>query len=172
MSEEIIIRQAGVEDAEELLGIYSYYVEKTAISFEYDVPSVSEFASRIRNIQEKYPYIVAVRDGKIVGYSYAGVFKGRAAYDHCVETTIYLEKGVEKQGIGKKLYDQLEAELKACGIKNLYACIAVCDVEDEFLTNNSWEFHEHIGYKLVGRFHKCGYKFDNWYDMIWMEKFV
>lgn len=172
MSANIEIRPANVSDAKELLGIYSYYVEKTAISFEYDVPTAEEFEGRIRNISEKYPYLVAVCDGKIVGYAYAGVFKNRAAYDHCVETTIYLAQGVEKQGIGKKLYDQLETELKARGIKNLYACIAVCDVEDEYLTNNSWQFHEHIGYTLVGRFHKCGYKFDKWYDMIWMEKFV
>lgn len=166
------IRTATINDAEELLEIYRPYVEDTAISFEYDVPTVEEFAGRIESIKKKYPYIVAVEDGKIIGYAYAGVFKGRAAYDHCVETTIYIKSDCKGKGIGRKLYEELEKELKAQGIRNLYACIAVCDVEDEHLTNDSWHYHEHMGYELVGRFHKCGYKYDRWYDMIWMEKFI
>ncbi|MCQ2537653.1 MAG: N-acetyltransferase family protein [Lachnospiraceae bacterium] len=166
------IRNATIEDAEELLKIYSYYVEKTAISFEYDVPTLEEFRERVKNISAKYPYLVAVDEGKIVGYCYAGTFKARAAYDHCVETTVYVDNGLHRKGVGKFLYAHLEEELKNRGIRNAYACIAVCDVEDEYLTNNSWHFHEHLGYELVGRFHKCGYKFDNWYDMIWMEKML
>lgn len=166
------IRMASVDDAKEILKIYSYYVESTAISFEYDVPTEEEFKGRIANTLKKYPYLVAVDDGKIVGYSYAGVFKGRAAYDHCVETTLYVDKNLRRTGIGKSLYARLEEELAKRGIKNLYACIAMTDEEDEHLTNDSMHFHEHMGYKLCGRFHKCGYKFDTWYDMIWMEKFI
>ena len=107
-----------------------------------------------------------------MGYTYAGAFKGRRAYDHCVETTVYVDKDFAKQGIGKALYEQLEIELKAIGITNLYACIAVCDKADEYLNNNSWEFHEHMGFKVAGRFHSCGIKFGNTYDMIWMEKIL
>ena len=61
-------------------------------------------------------------------------------------------------------------ELEAIGILNIYACIAVCNEADEYLNNNSWEFHEHMGFSLAGRFHSCGKKFGNTYDMIWMEK--
>lgn len=57
-------------------------------------------------------------------------------------------------------------------IINLNACIGYPVVEDEYLTKNSCEFHEHLGYKQVGRFHSCGYKFGRWYDMVWMEKFI
>ena len=67
--EEIQIRKASVSDAEELLGIYAPYVEKTAISFEWDVPSVSEFRRRIENTLKKYPYLVAEKDGEILGYA-------------------------------------------------------------------------------------------------------
>ena len=67
-----MIRVAKREDAEELLKIYSYYVENTAITFEYDVPSVEEFRQRIVNISDRYPYIKAVDNGQIVGYAYAG----------------------------------------------------------------------------------------------------
>jgi phosphinothricin acetyltransferase len=52
------------------------------------------------------------------------------------------------------------------------ACIGYPEVEDEYLTRNSAQFHEHLGYKLVGEFHKCGYKFSRWYNMIWMEKMI
>lgn len=166
------IRKATLDDADAILNIYSYYVEKTAISFEYVTPSKEEFCNRISKTLEKYPYLVAVDNGVIVGYAYAGVFKARRAYDHCVETTIYIDKGLSKQGIGKALYNHLEEELSDIGISNLYACIAVCDEEDEYLTNNSWEFHEHMGYEVVGRFHSCGKKFGNIYDMIWMEKII
>ena len=77
--QDIRIRTASVEDAEELLAIYKPYVEKTAISFEYDVPEVSEFRRRIAHTLEKYPYLVAERDGELLGYAYMGPFVGRAA---------------------------------------------------------------------------------------------
>ena len=79
--EKCTIRVAKIEDAEELLAIYAPYVKNTAISFEYDVPSLEEFQGRMKNILQKYPYLVAERDGEIVGYTYAGAFKQRAAYD-------------------------------------------------------------------------------------------
>ncbi len=170
--EMIEIKEATIEDAKALVDIYSYYVENTAISFEYEVPTVDEFKNRIAKTLEKYPYLVARVDGDVVGYSYAGPLKTRAAYKNCVETTVYVHKDYKKCGIGKALYDSLQSELKKRGFTNLYACIAVCDVEDEYLTNNSWQFHEHVGFDLVGRFHSCGVKFGKAYDIIWMEKIL
>ena len=82
------IEKVTIEDAEELLAVYAPYVRDTAVSFEYVVPSVEEFAVRILQISAKYPYIKAVEDGKIIGYTYANTFKGRKAYDWSVETTI------------------------------------------------------------------------------------
>ena len=172
---EVIIRKAGTEDAERLLKIYAYYVENTAITFEYDVPSVEEFRQRIARTKERYPYLVVEEDGVIRGYAYAGVFKDRAAYDRSCEMTIYLEHGggAIGHGLGRKLYEALERELAARGILNLYACIGVPDGEsDEYLDYNSAQFHEHMGYTTVGTFHKCGYKFGRWYNMIWMEKMI
>ncbi|MCR4779047.1 MAG: GNAT family N-acetyltransferase, partial [Lachnospiraceae bacterium] len=75
------IRSATKEDAARLLEIYAYYVTNTAITFEYEVPSLSEFEGRIENTLKKYPYLVIEDNGIIYGYAYAGVFKGRAAYD-------------------------------------------------------------------------------------------
>jgi phosphinothricin acetyltransferase len=166
------IRSATKEDAARLLEIYAYYVTDTAITFEYEVPSLSEFEGRIENTLKKYPYLVIEDNGIIYGYAYAGVFKGRAAYDRSCEMTIYLDKDAKKNGYGKKLYTALEEELKKRGMLNLYACIGSPIVEDEYLTRNSEEFHAHLGYTKVGTFHKCGYKFGRWYDMIWMEKLI
>lgn len=169
---DMIIRNASVDDAEALLNIYAYYVKNTAITFEYEVPSLEEFKERITNTLKKYPYLVAEKKDKIVGYAYAGVFKDRAAYDWSAELSIYLAKEEIGCGVGRILYETLEKEMKERGFLNLYACIAYPEVEDEYLTKNSAKFHEHLGYKLVGEFHKCGYKFGRWYNMIWMEKMI
>ena len=169
---EITIRDATLDDAERLLEIYSYYVENTAITFEYGVPSIEDFRSRMKHTIEKYPYLVIEKDCVVQGYAYAGSFVGRAAYDWSCEMTIYLDHTLQKQGYGRKLYEALELALKDMGILNLYACIGYPDVEDEYLTTNSADFHSHLGFTEVGRFHQCGYKFGRWYDMIWMEKVI
>ena len=166
------VRLAKVDDADELLDIYTPYVEKTAITFDYKAPSVDEFASRIESIGSRYPYLVAELGGRVVGYAYAGTFKDRAAYDWSVETTIYVREGFHGMGIGQLLYQELEARLQAQGIRNLYACVAYTEEADEYLTNQSVLFHERLGFAICGRFHKCGYKFDRYYDMVWMEKLI
>ena len=172
MEKEIMIRSAVLEDAEHILNIYSYYVENTAISFEYETPNLLDFRKRIENTLKEYPYLVVKQDGKIIGYAYASKFHERAAFGRCAEVSIYVDVNARKCGIGKLLYTALEEKLKEQGILNLYACIAYTENEDEYLNNNSAQFHEHLGYKENGRFHKCGYKFGRWYDMIWMEKMI
>ena len=167
-----MIRIATENDAEKLLEIYAYYVENTAITFEYEVPSVDEFRGRIRRTLSKYPYLVAECEGRIVGYAYASAFKERRAYDWAVETTIYIAKDARKWGFGKELYMALENALALQNIINLNACIGYPIIEDEYLTKNSVQYHEHLGYKFVGEFHKCGYKFGKWYNMVWMEKCI
>ena len=166
------IRKAEVSDVEELLAIYGHYVEHTAISFECDVPTLEEFRNRMEKTLEKYPYLVAESHGRILGYTYAGPFVGRAAYARSAELTIYLRQGETGRGVGRKLYERLEEELFPMGITNLYACVGDPVAEDEYLTRNSEHFHEHLGFVKVGTFHKCGYKFGRWYNMIWMEKII
>ena len=166
------IRVATKEDAEALLAIYAPYVEKTAITFEYEVPSIEEFRCRIQETLKKYPYLVAEKNGKIVGYAYAGAFHARPAYDWAVETSIYVSELQKGEGIGKALYKALEEQLSRQHILNLNACIAYPAQEDPYLTRDSVEFHSRLGYQMVGRFTQCGYKFGRWYDMVWMEKLI
>ena len=172
MIENISIRQATIEDAEALLKIYTPYILNTAITFETDVPTVEAFKERIQNITAQYPYLTATVDNEIVGYAYAHEFSERTAYKYSAEVTIYINANMRHFGLGKKLYIILEEVLKAQGILNIYSCVACPDVEDEYLTNNSRDFHLHLGYEIVGKFNKCGYKFNRWYNMLYMEKIL
>ncbi len=166
------IRVASPEDAPEILAIYAPYVEKTAITFEYDIPSLPEFRGRIERTLKKYPYLVAEQDGEILGYAYTSAFVGRAAYQWAEETTIYLKENKRKTGLGRKLYRALEDICRARNVLNLNACIGWPEAEDTYLTRNSAQFHGHLGYRMVGEFQKCGYKFGRWYNMVWMEKLL
>lgn len=120
LSKDIKIRTADASDAQALLEIYAPYIIKTAVTFEYEVPLLSDFQKRIETTLKRYPYLVAEEDGGILGY----------------------------------------------------ACIAYVDKEDEYLTRDSADFHSHLGYSMVGKFQRCGYKFGRWYDMVWMEKML
>lgn len=168
----VTIRNAVLEDAERILEIYDYYVKNTAITFEYETPSLEEFKERMRKTMKRYPYLVILKDGRIEGYAYAGPFVGRAAYDWSCEMTVYLDHDARKCGLGRRIYEALETALRDMGILNLYACIGYPQQDDEYVTTNSADFHEHLGFKRVGMFYKCGYKFGRWYHMIWMEKII
>lgn len=172
MEKDCRIRVASPHDAEALLRIYAPYVEKTAITFEYEVPTLAEFTERIRRTLERYPYLVAEADGTPVGYAYANPFKERAAYDWAVETTVYVAENGKRLGVGRSLYAALEKALAAQNILNLNACIGYPVEEDAYLTQDSVKFHQRMGYRMVGKFSQCGYKFDRWYDMVWMEKHI
>ena len=168
----MLLRSAKISDAEALLAIYEPYITDTAVTFEYDVPTVEEFRQRIVDVQQHYPWLVAKEDGRIVGYAYANTFKARAAYQWSVETSIYVDVNLKHRGVGQRLHEALETTLKAQGILNMNACISYIEKEDEYLTHESVRFHERMGYQRVAHFHLCGRKFDRWYDMIWMEKLI
>ncbi len=163
------MRQARVEDAPALLKIYRYYVEETAVSFEIETPSTEAFAGRVeKTLRSGFPYIVLEEDGVILGYAYAGRFIPRAAYDHCCELTIYLDRAVVHRGLGSMLYGTLIAVLQQRGMTHFYACIGVPREEDDpYLTHASEQFHHKMGFVTCGRFAGSGKKFGRMYDMIW-----
>ena len=172
MTDGIKIRAASPEDAPALLRVYAPYVKNTAITYEYDVPSVDEFSKRIETTLKRFPYLVLERSGEIIGYAYAGPLHSRPAYDWSVETSLYLSEDVRGGGLGRLLHDALENVLREQGFLNMNACIAYPEKEDEYLTKNSAEFHAHLGYRMIGGFTKCSYKFRRWYGMVWMEKLI
>ncbi|HEM6303389.1 TPA: N-acetyltransferase [Streptococcus suis] len=159
----INIRSAQIEDAADLVAIYAPYVETTAITFETEVPMVADFVSRIEKTLVKFPYLVAVEDGKIIGYAYASTYYARAAYDWTVELSVYVSSEARGKGIGSLLYAALEEELTARGFKNFLACIALPNPA-------SLALHKKRGYEQVAHFKNVGYKFDTWHDIVWLQK--
>ena len=170
--ENISIRMAAPADAAALLAIYAPYIEKTGITFEYVVPTTEQFSERIRKILEKYPYLVAVKNGEIVGYSYAKEFGERAAFSHSAETVLYIKENERGHRVGTLLYTELERLLKMQNITNMYAAVAYRETEDDTITHASPRFHMAMGYKKTAHFTNCGYKFGRWYDIIWYEKII
>nr|WP_315005276.1 GNAT family N-acetyltransferase [uncultured Campylobacter sp.] len=225
----IKLRLAKPQDADALLEIYAPYVKQTAISFEYDAPGAAEFAERIGQTLQRYPYLLAyvsdeaactgdernenfkisaiaagagneilranearncasgaakqnganlivatkqsgvnLKHGQILGYAYASAFKERAAYDWSAESSVYVSQNAHAFGIGRLLYEALQRALGAQNIVDMNACIACGD--DEYLNDASVRFRERMGFRFVGKFERCAYKFDRWYDMAWMQK--
>lgn len=162
---EINIRPVTAADAEELVSIYAPYVLETAVTYEYEVPSVEEFRGRIENTIKKYPYLVAVEDGVILGYAYASAFHPRAAFQWSAEATVYLRKEAHGRGIGRMLYEKLEEILKKQNVQTVIALIADPNPE-------SVAFHEKMGYHIAGRLTNCAYKLGQWRGMYYMEKFL
>ena len=168
--QNIRIRPAEERDIPAMLAVYAPYVEETAVSFEYAVPSPEEFRTRLARVQGFYPWLVAEQEGRVLGYAYASRFHPRAAYDWSVEVSIYLGRQERGRGLGRQLYEALEAMLRAQNVLSAYACIALAETPDEYLDHASILFHERMGYRLTGTFPNCGYKFERWYGMVWMEK--
>ncbi len=157
------IRFATEKDAEAILGIYAPYIEKTAITFEYDVPSVSEFTERISEIQKKYPWIVYEENGEILGYAYGGPEYTRAAYQWTVEISVYVDENAKGKGIGSALYEKILDILKK---QNFCVCYALVNEDNEA----SVRMHEKYGFIRNGFRKNCGYKFEKWHSVIFLEK--
>ena len=119
------IRLATVADAATVQAIYAPVVEHTAISFEEVPPSVTDMANRIEETLQSYPYLVAERDGVVVGYAYASQHRTRAVYRSSVDVTVYIARYAQRSGIGRDLYTRLLAELKSRSFHAAFAGIAL-----------------------------------------------
>lgn len=158
---DIKFRLADVSDTKEILDIYAPYITDTAITFEYDIPSIEEFRERIEHISLEYPYVVCTYKDEIIGYAYAHRYGERAAYQWDVELSIYLDMNYKSLGVGKLLYNKLIEIVKLQNVRNIYACITSAN-------EKSLKFHEKLGFEFIGIFKNTGYKFDSWYGVNWM----
>ncbi len=161
MSEDKNIRLATPADSEALLDIYAPFVKNTVITFEYEVPTMAEFSSRIANISPKYPWLVCEMGGRIVGYAYASQFHERAAYDWSVDASVYVHPDFHGKKIGTALYSCLLELLKLQGFYNVYAIITGAN-------QGSLDFHQSLGFRPAGLYCKVGYKFNQWQDVQWL----
>jgi len=159
----IKIRPAVEADVGTMLDIYGPYVTDTTVTFEYSVPGYGDFLKKFRTVTEKYPWIVAEYDGRVIGYAYADVpFSLRSAYAWDADVSIYLDRSFTGKGIGVKLYSALHRLLVLCGYKNSYALVTGENLR-------SMAFHTSLGYRRAGVMEKSGYKFGRWLDVVWYE---
>ena len=158
-----VIRLATPSDVPAMLSIYTPYVQNTAVSFEYEPPSLSDFAGRLEERAGALPWIVYEQNGRIAGYAYASRFSGRSGYDWTLESSVYVDAALHGGGIGRKLYDALFSIVHAQGYYNLYACISVPNPESE-------EFHKKMGFTCEAVLQNSGYKFDGWLNIAFYTK--
>ena len=158
-----MIRIAVEADVPELLDIYAPYILTTTYSFEYEVPTQAEFLERFRTVTRQFPWLVWEEEGRILGYAYGSAPFERAAYRWCAEDSVYLRPEARGRGIGRQLCEKLEAILIRQGYRMLYAIITSENAV-------SLNFHQKLGFRQVGEFFGCGYKFGRRLGVIWMEK--
>ncbi|MGX7092489.1 GNAT family N-acetyltransferase [Hutsoniella sourekii] len=162
-SSKLLIREARLEDLPAIQSIYEPYVLETTVSFEYESPSLDDFANRLQTIQAEYPFLVAQLEDTVVGYAYGHRYQERKAFDYTCEISIYLASSSQGYGIGHSLYQELEKQLKKAGFILLVAAITADN-------DSSLSFHQRNGFTLAGRLNKVGYKFGRWLDLILMTK--
>jgi phosphinothricin acetyltransferase len=156
------IRTAVAADAAEMLAIYAPFVETTAVTFEYVVPPVAEFAERVQAVSARWPWLVLERAGRVAGYAYASSWRARAAYQWAVETTVYVQAEERRRGVGRALYRSLLACLRVQGHRLALGAITLPNPESVAL-------HEAIGFRRVGVHRACGHKLGAWHDVGFWE---
>ena len=159
------IRTAVAEDAPGVLEIYAPIVESTAITFETATPPLDEIESRIERGVADYAFLVAERDGTILGYAYAGMLRLRAAYRAAVETSVYVAPAAQRLGVASGLYQALFSALAGREFHTALAAITLPNAA-------SVQFHEAHGFIGVGRFREVGNKFGQWHDVGWWQRML
>lgn len=157
------IRRARPSDAPTLLAIYAPVVERTAISFEEEVPGIEQFAARIEKSLARWEWLVAEDERGCLGYAYGSTHRERAAYRWSVEVSAYVHPEARREGVGRALYLALFEALAAKGFCNAYAGIALPN-------DASVALHRSVGFVPCGVFHRVGYKFARWHDVAWFER--
>ena len=157
-----LIRPATEADAAALLAIYRPYVERTAVSFELEPPTVDQFTARIRKSLDGWAWLVAEMDGRCAGYAYGTVHRDRPAYSRTVETAIYLDEGFQGRGVGRVLYGALLDRLCELGFHRAVAGITLPNPASVAL-------HEKLGFTKIGVYMEVGFKFGVWHDTAWFQ---
>jgi L-amino acid N-acyltransferase YncA len=153
-------REATEHDAAACAAIYAPYVTDSCVSFELEPPAEAEMAERIA---AAYDWLVLEDDsGRVVGYAYAGLFAPRAAYRWATEVSVYLERGFERRGGGRALYESLLPRLAARGFRMAIAGMTLPN-------DASVGLHRALGFQPVGTYRRIGYKFGAWHDVAWTQ---
>jgi phosphinothricin acetyltransferase len=160
-----MIRPVSLIDAAAIRGIYNYYIERTAVTFEEIPVSLDEMERRIRRISASYPWLVWEEAGDVLGYAYIHAWKDRSAYRFSGEDSIYVKQGYERRGIGRSLMTALLEEAEKT---EMHALIAILCTPNEA----SATLHEEFGFKKCAHFSEVGFKFDRWLDVGYWERLM
>jgi phosphinothricin acetyltransferase len=158
----IALEVAGAHHAGDIAAIYAPIVSSTAISFETEPPSLEEMARRIEVTLARYPWLVALVEGKIAGYAYAHAFAPRQAYAWSAETSVSVDSEFRAMGIGRTLYEELLETVRRQGYCRAFAGIALPNAASVAL-------HEATGFTQVGIYRRIGWKMGAWHDVGWWE---
>ncbi|AMY12411.1 Phosphinothricin N-acetyltransferase [Luteitalea pratensis] len=162
----VTIRAAEAGDAPALARIYNHYVRETIVTFEEMEVSFGEMGARLAAITVGgLPWLVAAHDGKVCGYAYASPWRPRSAYRFSVETTVYLDPGITRSGIGSCLYADLLGQLEALGLHAALGGIALPNAA-------SIALHEKFGFRKVAHLTEVGLKFGNWIDVGFWQRLL
>lgn len=153
-----MIREVKLEDANQIAEIYNYYIINSIATFEEVSVDGLEMKSRISSIYRNFPWLVFEENETILGYAYANYWNSRCAYDRSVETSVYLRKNVQANGIGSALYEALIDRLKKLHYHAIIGGVSLPNPASVAL-------HEKFGYKKVAQFIEVGYKFEKWIDV-------
>ena len=153
-----MIRNVQIEDAQQLLDIYNYYVVNTVVTFDLEPLSLDVFKERITTVSSDYPFLVYEENSEILGYAYGSKFRPKPAYNNTVESTVYLKHGYQGKQIGSKLYEELLYLLKQ---KNTHVVLGVLTLPNQA----SVKLHEKFGFKEVAHLKEVGLKFGEWQDV-------
>ncbi|MGQ8338050.1 GNAT family N-acetyltransferase [Sunxiuqinia sp. A32] len=162
MNKKVQIRVATLSDALAILKIYEPFILNSAVTFEEDVPTITEFEQRLSSIMNDCPCLVCELEGKILGYAYASAHRIRSAYRRNKEVSVYIDSQYQRNNIAKALYTSLFAILKEQGFVNLLAGITIPNPA-------SIGFHESMGFEKCAEYHYIGYKLGKWHSVGWWE---
>ncbi|QKC81043.1 GNAT family N-acetyltransferase [Mesorhizobium sp. NZP2077] len=161
----IVIRPAIAADLDTITDIYADAVTHGTASYELDPPSRAEMGTRFDTLTAGgLPYLVAEKDGAVLGYAYAGAFRPRPAYRFIVEDSVYIAPEAKGQGVGLKLMLSLIAAAEAAGFRQIVAVIG-----DGHADSASVRLHEKLGFRHSGRLEGSGYKHGRWLDTVFMQ---
>jgi L-amino acid N-acyltransferase YncA len=160
-----IIRPSADSDIAAIAAIYAHHVRHGVASFEETPPEPDEIARRRRAVTERgLPYLVAERDGRVIGYCHAGPFRPRSGYRYTIEDSIYIEPGEIGRGVGRALLSTLIDRCTHLGYRQMVAVIGGSDQWP------SIRLHERLGFSRIGLLPAVGFKFGAWIDVVVMQR--
>jgi L-amino acid N-acyltransferase YncA len=160
----MIIRDVRATDAAVVRAIYAHHVLHGTASYDIEPPSLEDFVEKIRWVLGKgWPFLIAERDGDVVGYAYATQFRDRAAYRFTCENSIYVDHQFMGLGIGKRLLQALLERSALCGFRQMIAVIGGAEP-------SSIALHASCGFTEAGRLRAVGWKKDRWLDNVYMQR--